>query len=89
MKSLLSGLKWFIIGAIIGILIYLIKMIIWKDNVPDLVSKFRWFLASLLAIISLFIGYFIGLKSHAITLIAAGVFLSSVNALKNHKNESN
>jgi beta-lactamase regulating signal transducer with metallopeptidase domain len=89
MKSLLSGLKWFIIGAIIGILIYLIKMIIWKDKVPDLVSKLRWFIASLLAIISLFICYFIELKSHAITLIAAGVFLSSVNALKNHKNESN
>lgn len=76
-----------IIGGVIGGIVWGIRLIIWKDEVPELISKWRWAIALLIGfiIIALEVNAGFELKNQAINGFIIYVI---AEALKSERNKT-
>lgn len=87
-----SVLSAFITGAIVGGivfgLIYGIKSLIWKNQIPNLISKFRWLIAIIIWIVVMVIEFNLGInleRNSVGNLVNLAVILGIVEVLKKEK----
>jgi len=76
-----------LIGALVGIgtagFFLAIKYFVWKDKVPNWISKFRWIIGFLLGVITCYIYYELGGDINSGTLVIAAVCLGIGYTFKN------
>lgn len=81
--ALSSGL----IGALVGIgttgFFFFVKFLIWKDRVPNWISKIRWILGFILGVITCYIYFELGGDRNSGTLVIAAVVLGIGFVFKN------
>ena len=82
-----------LIGALVGIgtagLFLAVKFLVWKDKVPDWISKFRWILGFVLGFITCYIYYELGGDRNSGTLVIAAVCFGIGYTFKNESPKEN
>lgn len=74
-----------VVGIILSAIIYGIRYSIWKEQVPNIISKTRWIIAFATVVGLALLEDYVGIDSNKYMLINVGILFIIGKALKNEK----
>lgn len=80
-----AGIFGATVAGIVGLIIYCIKRMLWQNNPPERVSKYRWGIAIIMGAISIMLLFMLKIQPSLNSMISAAILLITAGALKQKK----